>query len=228
MKPFMPLSICLLFTILLSSCVYDPYAPAYYSGSHSHYHGGYHNGFFSDYYIGMNRSYYRYRHTRCSHCSHYPCSGGHRTNYHTYYRDYRKPLYGNDRSHHDRGNGRQRDQRMGDSQGSDSRSIKESSRASWGSSQHNLPFAPGIRKVPPVSSSRNLKELSSSPRSSTFRTTPPKTYPSDQLSSPRMSSRSQPSRSRPERTSRPAPSSSPKTYPKTQASSQKSESSKKD
>ena len=228
MKPFLPFSICLLSTILLSSCVYDPYASSYYDNSHGHYHGGYHNGFFSDYYIGIHKSYYRYRHTRCSHCSHYPCRGGHRTNYHTYYRDYRKPLHGGDRVRHDRGNDRHRDHRMGDNGKLDSRSMKESSRPSWGNSQLKLPFSGGNREIPPASSSRNRQDSSSSPRSFTSRKTPPKTYPSSQSSSPRMSSRSQPSRSRPERTSRPTPSSSPKTYPTTQKSSQKSDSSKKD
>lgn len=228
MKPFLPFSICMLCTVLLSSCVYDPYASSNYGNSHGHYHGGYHNGFFSDYYIGIHKTYYRYRHTRCSHCSHYPCRGGHRTNYHTYYRDYRKPLHGGDRAHHDRGNSRDRDHRMGDSGKPRSRSVKETSRLSLSDPQHNLPFLLGNREVPPASSSRNRQDPSSSPRSFTSRKTPPKTYPSSQPSSPRMSSRSQPSRSRPERTSRPAPSSSPKTYPKTQGSSQKSEPSKKD
>ena len=158
MKRLLPLPICLLCTVLLSSCVYDPYASSHYGNSHGHYHGGYHNGFFSDYYIGIHKTYYRYRHTRCSHCSHYPCRGGHRTNYHTYYRDYRKPLHGGDRAHHDRGNGRDRDHRMGDSGKPRSRSVKETSRLSLSDPQHNLPFLSGNRKAPPVSSSSNIKE----------------------------------------------------------------------
>ena len=98
------LSLGLLCTLLLGSCVYDPlYSDhtTYYPGyGHDHYHGGYHNGVFSDFHVGFHGSSYRYRHTRCSHCDHYPCRGGHQTHYHTYYRNYKAPLHENRRSHY--------------------------------------------------------------------------------------------------------------------------------
>lgn len=101
MKRILPLSLAaLLSVVLFSSCVYDPlyggYGTAYSSTS---YHGGYFDGVYSDFYVGYSDNHYRYRHTRCSHCNHYPCRGGHSTNYHTYYRNYSSPLHGHGRGH---------------------------------------------------------------------------------------------------------------------------------
>ena len=97
MKRILPLSLAALCAVFLfSSCVYDPlytgYGSSYYS-SNLGYSGGYYNVVYSDFYVGFHNDYYRYRHTRCSHCNHYPCRGGHSASYYTYFRNYRKPLH---------------------------------------------------------------------------------------------------------------------------------------
>ncbi|MCH2330352.1 MAG: hypothetical protein MK312_02290 [Roseibacillus sp.] len=206
--------IFLLGTALMSSCVYDPYASSYRGHNHSHYHGGYHHGFFSDYYIGVHNNYYRYRHTRCSHCSHYPCSGGHRTSYRTYYRDYKKPLHASTRSPYDQGNSTRSDRRMGDYGKPYSGSIKEAPRSYRPESR--MPLSSSDSKIPRGASAANLKQPPISSRSLNSPKLTPKAYPPSQSRPSKFSSDSRPSHNRPDRTARSAPSSSSKTSSKTQ------------
>lgn len=106
MKCRLPLPLALVAlasVLLLSSCVYDPLYPGsgYYGASYGTsygvgdygYSGGYYNGVYSDFFVGYHNDSYRYRHTRCRHCNHYPCRGGHTTNYYTFHRNYRAPLH---------------------------------------------------------------------------------------------------------------------------------------
>mgnify|MGYP004102401297 CR=1 FL=1 len=101
MKRILPLSLAALLSVaLFSSCAYDPLSEGYGTAySSTSYHGGYYDGVYSDFYVGFSNNHYRYRHTRCSHCNHYPCRGGHSTNYHAYYRNYSSPLHGHERGH---------------------------------------------------------------------------------------------------------------------------------
>ncbi len=202
MKHSPPLFLALLCAALLSSCVFDPYASVYYDSGYSHYHGGYHNGFYSDYYVGIHNNYYRYRHTRCSHCNHYPCHGGHRTDYHTYYRNYQKPLH-----NHNRGQSHHRDSRAADNDRGRSRKLTDS-------------YDNGIR---PSSRSHNSSSSRPTPRGN-----PPKSYSlgSGRSRSSASPSRSRPSPSRPERsrpaTPRPSPPPSPSSSSKTDDTPSKS------
>ena len=79
MKRILPLSLAALLSVaLFSSCAYDPLSEGYGTAySSTSYHGGYYDGVYSDFYVGFSNNHYRYRHTRCSHCNHYPCRGGH-------------------------------------------------------------------------------------------------------------------------------------------------------
>jgi len=111
MKRLLPHAVAALAAILLfSSCVYDPYyTSSYGSGYYAddyRYSGGYYNGIYSDFYLGFSNNHYRYRHTRCRHCGHYPCRGGHSAHYYTYYQTYRQPLHNHGGN---RGRGHSRD-----------------------------------------------------------------------------------------------------------------------
>ncbi len=110
MKRLVLLSLAALAAVfLLSSCVYDSLytgysGSSYYAGDYG-YSGGFSNGIYSDFYLGFHNDYYRYRHTRCSHCNRYPCRGGHVARYYTYHRNYRSPLHGRARQNHNAGRG---------------------------------------------------------------------------------------------------------------------------
>jgi len=104
---------------LLVSCAADPY---YYSATGASYYSpngyvssAYDRGYYADYtsdwadwgiplaagviagavFAGWDddRDCYVYRHTRCHHCGHYPCRGGHHASYRHHYKYHRKPLH---------------------------------------------------------------------------------------------------------------------------------------
>jgi hypothetical protein len=202
MKRILPLSLAALLSVaLFSSCAYDPLSEGYGTAySSTSYHGGYYDGVYSDFYVGFSNNHYRYRHTRCSHCNHYPCRGGHSTNYGSYYRNYSSPLHGHERGH-------------GNQHAVTPRSHSSSyPRTRTGTNYGHLGrFSAPVQSGPEHSSSsrtlRNPPSYQSSPRHSAPRSSSPRSSsprsPSPRSSSPRGSRNS--GNAQPSGNSRPNP-----------------------